>query len=882
MPELLTGTVTFFFSDIDGSTRLLQALGDRWPAVLDRHQELMRAAFEAHGGQEVGTEGDSFFAGFPTAPSAVAAAVEAQRALAAEPWPDGVEVRVRIGLHTGEAGFSTDTYAGLNVHRASRIANAGHGGQVLLSNATRTLISGELPDGVELRDLGDHRLKDLDEPERLWQLVVSGLRNDFPALRSLETPNNLPTRLTTFLGREQEIAEVDELLGRSRLLTLTGPGGTGKTRLSIEVARGAMLRFPDGAFFVELAPITEPALVIATIAQTLKLPERAGRSALDRLVDHVGAQTMLLVLDNFEQVTEAAPDVSALLTACPHLTILTSSRQALRVSGEQEYAVPPLRLPDPLHLPPLAQLSQYEAVALFVERARTVKADFAVTNENAPAVAEICVRLDGLPLAIELAAARIRVLNPQAILGRLEHRLGLLAGGSRDLPERQQTLRGAIAWSHDLLDEPERALFACLSVFVGGARYDAVERICGGEVSADLLDLISSLVEKSLVRQSEGTGAEPRFAMLETIREFAMEQAVERGRWDGLRERHAELFASLAAETPEHVFRADSGAWLDRLEEDHDNLRAAMAWAVEHGRAELALRTGAGLWRFWQIRGHLVEGLERIDQALAMPGADSVRDVRADALDAAAGLAYWTGDNERSRVLYGEEIELRRALDDMPGLAEALYGTSFTWSTTNLGDPENVRAATLNLDQALALFRKLDDQAGIARSEWALGNILWGNGDAQGARAHTTHALELFEAAGNWFMTGWASYTLGLVALSDDQAAGGSAERRSEAGERFKHAARIFRDAHDVTGYTLVLDGLAVVANRDGDRDRAARLLGAVAALERSSGTGLAPWNRGVLEFDAEALLADPSLDAAYRWGQGLDAEQAVAYALDE
>ncbi|HET8778226.1 MAG TPA: adenylate/guanylate cyclase domain-containing protein, partial [Candidatus Limnocylindria bacterium] len=284
MPELLTGTVTFFFSDIEGSTRLLQSLGDRWPAVLERHQELLRASFDAHGGKEVGTEGDSFFVGFPTAPAAVTAAVEAQRALAAEPWPDGVEVRVRIGLHTGEAGFSTDTYAGLNVHRASRIANAGHGGQVLLSNVTRTLVGAELPDGVELRDLGEHPLKDLDEPERLWQLVVSGLRNEFPALRSLETPNNLPTRLTTFLGREREIAEVEELLGRSRLLTLLGPGGTGKTRLSIEVARRAMSRFGDGVFFVELAPISDPALVTGTIAQTLKLPERGGRGARDRLV----------------------------------------------------------------------------------------------------------------------------------------------------------------------------------------------------------------------------------------------------------------------------------------------------------------------------------------------------------------------------------------------------------------------------------------------------------------------------------------------------------------------------------------------------------------------------------------------------------------------
>ncbi|HET8776035.1 MAG TPA: protein kinase, partial [Candidatus Limnocylindria bacterium] len=372
-------------------------------------------------------------------------------------------------------------------------------------------------------------------------------------------------------------------------------------------------------FFVELAPISDPALVTGTIAQTLKLPERGGRGARDRLVDHIGSQAMLLVLDNFEQVVAAAPDIAGLLEACPRLTILTSSRSALRVSGEQEYAVPPLRLPDPAHLPTLAQLSQYEAVALFVERARAVKPDFAVTNDNAPAVAEICVRLDGLPLAIELAAARIRILTPQAMLSRLEHRLGLAAGGSQNLPERQQTLRGAIAWSHDLLDEPERALFACLSVFVNGAGLDAIEQVCGSELSLDLLDVLTSLVEKSLVRQSVGVGGEPRFAMLETIREYAMEQALERGRWDDLRKRHAALFADLAEQAAGQVMGVEKRVWLDRLEQEHDNLRSAFGAAVAAGDAKTALRMASALWRFWQMRGYLTEGLEQVERALALP-----------------------------------------------------------------------------------------------------------------------------------------------------------------------------------------------------------------------------------------------------------------------
>ncbi|MDQ2690211.1 MAG: adenylate/guanylate cyclase domain-containing protein, partial [Chloroflexota bacterium] len=603
MPELLTGTVTFLFTDIEGSTRLLQAHGDVWPDVLERHLQLLRASFEAEGGREVGTEGDSLFVGFPTASGAVAGAVAAQRALAAEPWPAGIELRVRMGLHTGEAGFAADSYAGLNVHRASRIAGAGHGGQVLLSDATRTLAEEELPDDVTLRDLGEHRLKDLDQPERLWQLVIAGCRNDFPPVRSLDVANNLPTRLTTFLGREHEIAAIAKLLGENRLLTLTGPGGTGKTRLSLEVASRTMEQYRDGVFFIELAPISDPELVVPTIAQALNLPESAGRPALDRVSDHIGARRMLLVLDNFEQVVEAGSEVRRLLDACANLNILVSSRSVLRVSGEQEYPVPPLGVPDPARLPPLAALSQYEAVALFIERARAVKPDFAVTNENAPAVAEICVRLDGLPLAIELAAARIRLLTPQAMLKRLEHRLGLLAGGARDLPERQQTLRGAIAWSHDLLDGPERALFACLSVFVGGAGIDEIDQVCSDEIGSDALEVLGSLVEKSLVRQFEGVGGEPRFAMLETIREFAMEQALEGGRWEELRARHAGLFAALAERAAGDVMGPEKRTWLDRLEQDHDNLRSALGALAAAGATEKALRMSASLWRFWQMRG---------------------------------------------------------------------------------------------------------------------------------------------------------------------------------------------------------------------------------------------------------------------------------------
>jgi predicted ATPase/class 3 adenylate cyclase len=884
VPELLTGTVTFLFSDIEGSTRLLNAQGDAWAALLERHQSLLREAFTRHGGEEVGTEGDSFFVAFPTAPGAVAAATDAQRSLWEEAWPEGAEIRVRMGMHTGEASFSAKTYVGLHVHRASRIAGVAHGGQVLLSDVTRALVDQELPDGVELRDLGEHRLRDLEHPEHLWQLVIAGLPSEFAPISSADqTPNNLPVRLTTFLGREREIAEVKSLLDGHRLLTLTGPGGTGKTRLSLEVAARSMSDFPDGVHFVELAAVTDPDLVMATAAQTLGLPDRGGRSAVDRLVDYVGERRILLVLDNFEQVLDAAPDVGRLLAACEHLSVVTSSRSALGVSGEQEYPVPPLGLPDPSNLPPLTQLSQYEAVALFIERARAVKPAFEVTNENAPAVAEICVRLDGLPLAIELAAARIRIFTPQAMLARINDRLGLLSGGSRDLPERQQTLRGAIAWSHDMLDEAERGLFAGLSVFVGGGGLDAIERVCADEVPGDILDTLASLVEKSLVRQREGIDGEPRFAMLETIREYATERAIERGSRDRLLAAHAQAFADLASSA--EIMGAEKRLWLDRLEEDHDNLRAAIAWSVESGEAELALRLTSHLWRFWQMRGYLAEGIERVELALALPGAADHPALRADALSAAAGLTYWQADAERSRAYYEQEIDARRAIGDRSGLAEALYGHSFTWSIQH---PINIDAASAqkaieSIDAALAIFRELGDEGGIGRCEWALANMFYSRNDIPAAREHAQRALEVFERLQDDFMIGWTAFTLALGAVVDEYSTeGGSAQLRDEARSWLRRALGIFSAAGDVSGYTLVIDTLGLVAYRGGDRERGARLSGVVRNLERVTGTGLNFWNRGVLDYVPQEVYASPELVAAVAEGEALSLDDAVAYALSD
>ena len=549
--SLPTGTVTFLFTDIEGSTRLLQRLGAAYEGVLDEHRRRIRAAIAAGGGTEVGTEGDSFFAAFTSPSGGLLAAAEAQRALAAGGWPPDVSVPVRMGVHTGEVTVSAGDYVGLEVHRAARIAAAAHGGQVLVSSATLALAADRLPAGTSVRDLGEHRLKDLSRPERLSQLVIEGLRNDFPRPRTLDTtPNNLPLQLTSFVGREALVAEAKKLLAATRLLTLSGPGGTGKTRLALQVAADLVDQFPDGVFFVPLASVLAPDLVPSAIVSAIGIAEGAS-TPIDRVIGHLRTSRTLLVLDNFEQVLAGGPD-------CRDDPAHDRAGEGARHEplgpahlGEHELPVPPLGLPDPRHLPPFGALSQYEAVQLFIDRAVAARPDFSVTNENAPAVAEITARLDGLPLAIELAAARLRLLSPQAILARLGDRLALLSGGARDLPERQQTLRAAIAWSYDLLSETERRLFERLAVFSGGWSLEAAEAICGAaapgsDEEVDVLEALSSLSEKSLVRPQDDVHGDARFLMLSTIRAFAAELFEASADALDVRRRHGAFFLGLA------------------------------------------------------------------------------------------------------------------------------------------------------------------------------------------------------------------------------------------------------------------------------------------------------------------------------------------------
>ena len=877
--DLPTGTITFLFSDIEGSTRLLGQLGERYTPVLETHQELLRKAFATGDGLEILTEGDSFFCVFRDAQQAVAAAVEAQRALAAEPWPDGVAVKARMGLHTGQGILGGDSYVGMDVHRAARIAAAGHGGQVLMSEATKALVQHELPEGVSLRDMGDHRLKDLAHPEHLFQVVVDGLQAEFPSVRSLDArPGNLPHQLTSFVGRRREIDEVKGRLADTRLLTLIGPGGTGKTRLSIQVASEVLQEFEDGAFFVPLAPIFDPELVMTTIAKTLGLAEQPTRPTIETLAEYLQDKRLLLVLDNFEQVLDAAPGLGQLLAESEKLTVLATSREALGLHGEKEYPVPPLGLPDLENLPTTEALSQYESVALFIDRATSVKPGFEVTNENAPAIAEICARLDGLPLAIELAAARVKVLAPAAILKRLGHSLSLLAGGARDLPTRQQTLRGAIDWSYELLEEEERTLFARLSVFVGGFSLEAAEAVCNpeGDLALDTLEGVASLTNKSLVRQMDSAQGESRFFMLETIREYASERRTESPEAENISRRHAEFFRALAEEAEPELLGPNQAAWLDRLEQEHDNLRGAIEWAVERAEVDTALSLSGALWRFWQFRGHLREAAMRFEKVLGLPGSSEHPEARAKALEGAGGIFYWMAKWDDAKRYYAECLELRRQLGDPAGLAEALYNMSFAYSVPPPPWRDLDRAHEL-LDEAVAVYRQVGDERGEAKILWALSGAIFQVGNEwQRSVDLGEEALALFRKLDDRFGMAWALHSLGLssVGIAD----------LTRARSAITEALELFSSAGDLTGIGLVLADFSIVAVVSGDYERAIKLRGAALRVERQVGQGLVTNYDGYLPWLPEALrgkeIAEDEFDKLLAEGDSLSLDEAVAYAL--
>ncbi|HEX6483862.1 MAG TPA: LuxR C-terminal-related transcriptional regulator [Ktedonobacteraceae bacterium] len=807
MLDLPTGPITLLFTDIEGSTLLLQHLGEQYSSVLAQCRQLLRTAFQQDHGHEVDTQGDAFFFAFARATDAVSAAVAAQRAFASHAWPEGVAVHVRVGLHTGEPQWTAEGYVGLDVHLAARMMSAGHGGQVLLSQTTRHLVEHHLPAGVSLRDLGEHRLKDLPQKSHIFQLVIADLPADFPPLETLDThPHNLPVQPTPLIGREREVAAVHQLLLREdvRLLTLTGPGGSGKTRLGLQVAAELSDHFTDGIFFVNLAPISDAELVVPTIAQTLGVKESPTRSMMKQLQAFLQEKLLLLVLDNFEQVVSAACILSDLLAQCSHLKLLVTSRTVLHLAAEHEFAVPPLSLPDLKHLPDLVTLSQYEAVALFIARAQALKPDFQVSNASAPAVAEICTRLDGLPLAIELAAARIKLLPPPALLARLGQRLAVLTSGVHDAPVRHQTLRKTIDWSYQLLDADEQRLFRRLSVFVGGCSLEAIEAVCAAldtqTPTVSVLDGVASLIDKSLLPQIEQEAAEPRVVMLETIREYGREVLEASREAEITHQAHAVYYLALAEAAEQTWNGPQQAVWFARLEHEHDNLRAAMNWLLEQREAEMALRLGTALWWFWYAQAYLYEGWDVLERALESSEGVAVP-LRARALWAAGSLAASLGHMERGEALCQESLALFRGIGDTPGMGDATFHL-----------------------------------AHIAFARW----------DLAAARKRFEESLVFLRESGDKTLTAWALGALALVVLYQGEYA-----RVHPLAEQ---ARAICREIGDATGVTMSLMTLARVVFWQGDLVRAQAL--AEEGLARASETGSTSAEALALALHGEIALA--------------------------
>jgi predicted ATPase/class 3 adenylate cyclase len=870
MAQLPVGTVTFLFTDIEGSTRLVQQFGERFRAVLEIHHSVLRRAIVANQGVEVSTEGDAFFAVFPSAVHAVRATIDAQRELAAANWPDQLQILVRMGLHTGEAELGGDNYLGVDVNRAARIAAAGHGGQVLLSGSTRALVESALPSDVVLRDLGQHRLKDLRAPEHLSQLVIPGLPDEFPALRTLDaSPTNLVAPETALIGRDREIAELSGLIAGARLVTLTGPGGIGKTRLALELGGQALGRFADGVFFVPLETFAELPNVAVAIAQGIGTRPAGQREPEDTLIDLLAEREILLILDNLEQLVGAGPFVARLLARAPRLRVIVTSRVPLHLSGEQEYPVSPLALPDAQATVGLEVMARVAAVALFVERARRVRPDFRLTDDNVAAVAAICRRLDGLALAIELAAARVKVLSPAMMLARLDQALPMLSGGSLDLPARQRTLRGAIDWSCRLLAVDEQTFFRRLTVFSGGWTVDGAEQVAAptGDLGLDALNGLSTLVDQSLVRQAaDSPSGEARFEMLQLIREYGAglladsDEAVIIGR------RHVDwVLALVEAAGPVLESGADLG-WLDRLSVEHDNLRAALRWCAEHDEVEIGLRLASAGWRFWQQRGHTREGRGWFERLL--PAGDEAAGIDAGVLaaarTAAGGLAYWQNELDDAERHYALALGLDRASERSDRLGDDLYNLGFVAMAR--GDLDTARQ---RFAESADLFVAAGKSARLGDTTAVRGAVELRAGDFVQARDWTLKARRLQLELGNQRRATDAAMVLGYVSF---RLGDGAAARES-----LLTALEESRAVGDVGRWPLLLEvGAAIALGARRPRD-VLLLAGASANRRAKLGGGppnfLANIDQIVAEAKATVLERDgaDAVEDAWNQGGGLD-----------
>ncbi len=858
-------TVTFLFTDIEGSTRLERALGSAaWAPLVARHDHLLRDAIEGAGGVVVKTEGDAFFAAFERPLDAASAAVEAQRAVAAESWPDGATLRIRMGLHIGEgrlregsAGEVVQDYVGIDVNYTARIAGVGNGGQIVLSDALASVLRPRLGESpvladVVLADEGLRAVKDFEEPARLHQLVVPGAADDRRPLRTIEAPSNLPGEVTALVGRDADIDLLRETLVASRIVTLTGPGGSGKTRLALGVARTVVDRFPHGVWFVDLAALRDPALLEPAIASTIGIRESPELAVVEILRTHLRDRTALLVLDSLEQLLPSAADVvSGLVRDAPHLRVLVTSRELLRIGGERGYPVPPLDVAS--------------GVALFEDRARSHRPDLVLTDESRAAIRAICERLGGLPLAIELAAARVRTLSPALILERLSHVLDL-AGGARDVPERQRTLRGAITWSHDLLPEAERRLFRRLAVFAGGWTIDAAQAVAdaAGDLGLDLADGLESLSDKSLVRIEPGDPdgvageGEVRFGQHPLLREFALEQLTDSGERAKTEARHAAVVASIAEAIGPGILGASSEAVVRRLDRESHNVRAAITWSLAAGEPNFGLRILGSTWRWFQQRGRLREGRALLAELLARPS-DDVR-LRIAGLAADGGLAYWMDDAAAARVAYDERFELASTTGDPRLLADAHYDLGFLSMVAQ--DGPGLQA---HEQRALELYQAAGHEKGAIRARQALVLSIFLAGDYPRARALEEENLVAFRREGSQYEIADSLTLLSAIFFQLGEPA--------VAWQRMADGMRFFATNDAYSGLARGLAMAAIIQLRHGDPALAARAAAKAYELVRDQEVMLAPVK--VLHLPDPAELA-AELVGPERASELLDAGSAV------
>jgi predicted ATPase/class 3 adenylate cyclase len=836
MNELPSGTVTFLFTDIEGSTQWWEGHPEWMSHAFARQETILRAAAATHGGYVYKMIGDAFQIAFDTAPDALRAAIDAQRALQAEPWGEFGPLRIRMAMHTGVTEERDDDYVGPVLNRLARLLSVSLGGQILLTHATYELVRDFLSDGIQLHDLGKHRLKDLIRPEHIYQATAPGLLSDFPALKSLDIfPHNLPLQLTSFVGREREILQVKRLLLGDRFVTLTGPGGTGKTRLALHIAAEVLELFPDGVWLVEFAALSDPILVPQTVAAVLGIRESSGRPIMTLLTDYLRSKELLLILDNCEHLlSTCAHLVSTLLQSCPHLCILATSREALNIPGELSFRVPSLSIPDTQHLPPLPVLTQYEAMRLFIERAEIIQPGFALTDTNAPAVAQICQRLDGIPLAIELAVARVKVMPVEQVTARLDNRFRLLTGGSRTALPRHQTLRALIDWSYDLLSEAERTLFRRLSVFAGGWTLEAGEAVCAGEglESDEILDLLTQLVNKSLVISDHESDTEARYHLLETIRQYARERLLEAGGGEKVRDRHLAYYLKFAERTEPELRGPDQVSWLDRVEKEVDNIRAVLEWALETN-IEAGLRIASALLWFWHIRGGKSEGIDWLERALfgevrerdSMPLPPTRAGIRGKALNAAGSLMIMHGNAERACELSEESLTLHQELGPAGrrGAAHALWNLAQGASYR-----EDLEQAEALAQKSLTLFREVGDKFGIAQCLDHLGSYELIRGDYAQSKKIWEEDLILRRQIGDQDGVAWTLSCLGGLALWQ-----GDYER---AKALYIESQNAFREIGNKWAVSMALSGMGSVMLAQGEFERAAKLYEEALAFGRDMG----------------------------------------------